>query len=69
MLRRARLGVTEGRYHQVRRMFAATGNHVEALERVAIGQLALDGLAPGQWRALDAADIAKVFAPPAPAGR
>lgn len=67
--RRARLVVTEGRYHQVRRMFAATGNHVEALERVAIGQLALDGLAPGQWRALDAADIAKVFAPPAPAGR
>jgi 16S rRNA pseudouridine516 synthase len=67
--RRARLVVTEGRYHQVRRMFAATGNHVEALERVAIGQLALDGLAPGQWRALDAVDIAKVFAPPAPAGR
>jgi len=61
--RRARLTVTEGRYHQVRRMFAATGNHVEALERVAIGQLTLDGLAPGEWRTLDAAAVAKAFEP------
>ena len=59
--RRARLTVTEGRYHQVRRMFAAVGNHVEALERVAIGRLTLDGLAPGEWRALDAAETAKAF--------
>jgi 16S rRNA pseudouridine516 synthase len=59
--RRARLVVTEGRYHQVRRMFAATGNHVEALTRVAIGQLTLDGLAPGQWRVLQAEDVARVF--------
>ncbi|HET6805553.1 MAG TPA: 16S rRNA pseudouridine(516) synthase [Frateuria sp.] len=59
--RRARLTVTEGRYHQVRRMFAATGNHVEALERVAIGRLGLDGLAPGGWRALDPAEVARVF--------
>ncbi|MGE0208137.1 MAG: pseudouridine synthase [Lysobacteraceae bacterium] len=63
--RRARLTVTEGRYHQVRRMFAATGNAVIALERVAIGQLRLDalGLAPGTWRALDAAEVARVFMP------
>jgi 16S rRNA pseudouridine516 synthase len=67
--RRARLTVTEGRYHQVRRMFAATGNHVDALERVAIGQLALDGLAAGEWRVLDAAQIARVFEPPASAPR
>lgn len=67
--RRARLTVTEGRYHQVRRMFAATGNHVDALERVAIGQLALDGLAAGEWRALDAADVARAFAPPSPVAR
>ncbi|WP_424682460.1 pseudouridine synthase [Frateuria sp. YIM B11624] len=67
--RRARLTVTEGRYHQVRRMFAATGNHVDALERVAIGQLALDGLAPGEWRALDAAGVAKAFEPTVPGGR
>jgi len=62
--RRARLTVTEGRYHQVRRMFAATGNHVQALERVAIGQLTLDGLAPGQWRVLQPDDVARAFEPP-----
>ncbi|NUO72068.1 MAG: pseudouridine synthase [Frateuria sp.] len=62
--RRARLTVTEGRYHQVRRMFAAVGNHVEALDRVAIGQLTLDGLAPGEWREIDAGTVAKVFDPP-----
>lgn len=62
--RHARLTVTEGRYHQVRRMFAAAGNHVEALHRVAVGGLTLGGLAPGEWRVLDADDIARVFAPP-----
>jgi 16S rRNA pseudouridine516 synthase len=62
--RRARLTVTEGRYHQVRRMFAATGNHVEALERVAIGRLTLEGLAPGEWRALGTDAIARAFDPP-----
>lgn len=62
--RHARLTLTEGRYHQVRRMFAATGNHVETLHRVAVGGLTLDGLAPGQWRVLDADDIARVFASP-----
>jgi 16S rRNA pseudouridine516 synthase len=60
--RDARLTVTEGRYHQVRRMFAATGNHVETLRRVAIGGLTLGELAPGAWRALDAADVARIFA-------
>ncbi len=59
--RQARLSIAEGRYHQVRRMFAAVGNHVEALHRVAIGGLRLEGLAPGQWCALDADDIARVF--------
>lgn len=62
--RRARLTVTEGRYHQVRRMFAAAGNHVEALERVAIGRLTLDGLASGAWRTLDATEVAGAFDPP-----
>ncbi|SEJ11017.1 pseudouridine synthase [Frateuria terrea] len=67
--RRARLTVTEGRYHQVRRMFAATGNHVETLERVAIGQLTLDGLAPGEWRMLATAEVARAFdAVSSPAG-
>lgn len=40
----------EGRYHQVRRMFAATGNHVTALHRTAIGGLTLGALAAGEWR-------------------
>lgn len=59
--RRARLCITEGRYHQVRRMFAATGNHVEALHRSAVGSLQLDDLAPGAWRPLDAGEIARIF--------
>ena len=59
--RRARLTLREGRYHQVRRMFAATGNHVVALHRSAIGALTLGDLPPGQWRVLDAADIAAIF--------
>lgn len=61
--RYVRLTVTEGRYHQVRRMFAATGNHVETLQRVSIGALALGELPPGEWRVLDADEIALVFAP------
>ena len=60
--RRARLTVTEGRYHQVRRMFAAVGNHVEALHRSRVGGLMLGGLEIGKWRPLDAADVSKVFA-------
>jgi len=60
--RHARLTLTEGRYHQVRRMFAAVGNHVEALHRSRIGGLGLDGLGPGEWRALDAGDLERLFA-------
>jgi 16S rRNA pseudouridine516 synthase len=57
----ARLTLHEGRYHQVRRMFAAVGNHVAALHRVAIGGLGLEGIAPGEWRMLDDADRARLF--------
>jgi 16S rRNA pseudouridine516 synthase len=47
----ARLIITEGRYHQVRRMFAAASNHVVALHREAIGALELPAdLASGDWR-------------------
>ncbi len=59
--RHARVTLIEGRYHQVRRMFAAVGNHVEALQRSRIGGLTLGDLAPGQWRVLDAADLARLF--------
>lgn len=49
----------EGRYHQVRRMFAAVGNHVEALHREAVAGIELDpALAPGEWRPLTPAEIA-----------
>ncbi len=55
----AELTITEGRYHQVKRMFAALGNHVNALHRSSIGDLALDAnLAPGEWRELTADEIA-----------
>jgi len=50
----AEVAICEGKYHQVKRMFAATGNKVVALHRFAIGQLELDNtLAPGQYRLLD----------------
>jgi 16S rRNA pseudouridine516 synthase len=64
--RHARLTLFEGRYHQARRMFAAVGNHVEALHRSRIGGLTLGDLPEGQWRALDAADLEAVFAVQAP---
>jgi len=58
----ALLSVTEGRYHQVRRMFAAVGNHVEELHRERLGGLALpDDLAPGQWKLLTPEEIASIF--------
>lgn len=57
------LTLLEGRYHQVRRMFAAIGNHVEALHRDRIGALALpEDLPAGQFRLLTEAELAKVFA-------
>ncbi len=62
--RHARLTLVEGRYHQVRRMFAAVGNHVETLQRSRVGGLTLAGLEAGQWRVLDAGDLARLFAGP-----
>lgn len=58
----ARLTLHEGRYHQVRRMFAAVGNHVLALHRSRVGGLALGALPVGEWRVLMEADIAALFA-------
>ncbi|HZV24017.1 MAG TPA: pseudouridine synthase [Luteimonas sp.] len=59
--RHARLVLTEGRYHQVRRMFAAAGNHVDALHRSRVGGLELGDLAPGEWRELDDDDLRRLF--------
>ena len=59
----ARLTLTEGRYHQVRRMFAAVGNHVTALHRDRIGGLDLPGdLDPGGWRPLTPQEQIALFA-------
>ena len=59
----ALLTITEGRYHQVRRMFAAVGNHVTDLHRDRIGGLALPAdLEPGAWRILNPDEQAAIFA-------
>jgi len=56
-----RLTLTEGKYHQVKRMVAAVSNRVEGLHRSQIGELRLpDDLAPGQWRWLSAGDLALI---------
>jgi 16S rRNA pseudouridine516 synthase len=55
--RHARLTLTEGRYHQARRMFAAAGNLVTALHRSALGPLTLGGLPAGEWRLLGAEEV------------
>jgi 16S rRNA pseudouridine516 synthase len=57
----ARLKIHEGKYHQVKRMFAAAGNLVVALHRESIGNIQLDpALAPGEYRALTAEEIKSV---------
>jgi 16S rRNA pseudouridine516 synthase len=55
--REALLTIHEGRYHQVKRMFHAVGNQVLSLHRESIGPLALDGLAPGEFRHLTKEEI------------
>ena len=56
-----RLTLTEGKYHQVKRMVAAVGNRVEALHRSRIGRLDLPAdLAPGAWRWLNAEELVAV---------
>jgi 16S rRNA pseudouridine516 synthase len=56
--RALRLTLTQGKYHQVKRMVAAVGNAVVGLHRSRIGSLVLpDDLAPGQWRWLAAAEV------------
>jgi 16S rRNA pseudouridine516 synthase len=60
--RHARLTLTEGRYHQARRMFAAVGNHVEQLHRSRVGGLELDELKAGEWKILDESAVQRLFA-------
>lgn len=59
---RAAVEISEGKYHQVKRMFAALGYHVEALERVRIGSLELDRrLSPGEVREMSGEEARLVF--------
>jgi 16S rRNA pseudouridine516 synthase len=53
--------LTEGRYHQARRMFAAVGNHVEQLHRSRVGGLELGDLKEGQWRLLSETEVKQLF--------
>jgi 16S rRNA pseudouridine516 synthase len=57
--REAQLTLTEGRYHQVRRMFAAAGATVLTLHREQFGHLTLDGLERGAWRTLPLSTFAE----------
>jgi 16S rRNA pseudouridine516 synthase len=59
--RQVRLTLHEGRYHQVRRMFAAVGNHVQALHRSRVGGLELSDLEIGGWQILDQDYTKKLF--------
>ncbi|TSE34697.1 16S rRNA pseudouridine(516) synthase [Tepidimonas charontis] len=57
------LTLTEGRYHQVKRMVAAAGNRVRQLHRSAFGPVRLpDDLPPGQWRWLYPDEVARLWA-------
>ncbi|MBX9756766.1 MAG: 16S rRNA pseudouridine(516) synthase RsuA [Pseudomonadaceae bacterium] len=56
-----RLTISEGKYHQVKRMFAALDNRVVELHRERIGDITLDGsLAVGEYRRLTAAEIQSI---------
>ena len=56
------LTLTEGKYHQVKRMIAAVGNRVETLHRGRIGAIELPpDLAPGAWRWLTSAEVAGLY--------
>ena len=58
-----RLTIHEGKYHQVKRMFAAVNNRVTALHREQIGGLSLDAQLPlGAWRELTANEVLRVLA-------
>ncbi len=61
-----RLTLTEGKYHQVKRMVAAAGNRVDALHRSAFGPIVLDPaqLAPGRWRWLADREVAALAEAP-----
>lgn len=52
------MAITQGKYHQVKRMVAAAGNRVEQLHRLAMGELTLGELPQGEWRLLTSEELA-----------
>jgi 16S rRNA pseudouridine516 synthase len=59
--RACEITLSEGKYHQVKRMFAAVGNRVESIHRIAIGDLVLEESLPsGTWRLLREEDLARL---------
>jgi len=63
---RLQLTIHEGRKHQVKRMLAAVGHPVNRLHRSSYAGLTVDGLAPGEWRELSAAEVKALRAPGSP---
>ena len=60
--RSLKLTIAEGKYHQVKRMFAALGNHVVSLHRFQVGDIILDpALEPGEYRPLTDAEVASIL--------
>lgn len=58
---RVLLTIYEGKYHQVKRMFSAVGNHVIGLHRLQVGEIMLsDSLAEGEWRYLTPEEVASI---------
>ena len=56
------LRIAEGKYHQVKRMFAALGNHVVSLHRFQVGDIVLDKeLEPGDYRPLTNLEVASIL--------
>src|SRR5690606_26468195 len=56
--RTADITISEGRYHQIKRMGAAVGNRVESIHRIAVGSLELGDLPEGEWRFLTPDEVA-----------
>jgi pseudouridine synthase len=63
---RLELTIHEGRKHQVKRMLAAVGHPVTRLHRSSYASLTADGLEPGEWRELSAAEVKALRAPGSP---
>lgn len=58
--RDVRVTISQGLYHQVRRMFAAVGNHVAALHRETIAEIGVEAIPPGHWRVLDPEEVSRL---------